>query len=88
MGSRRSTNGQVRPLESHVLGSWHTPLQDGVLTRHAVTGEPVATVSSGGVDFAATARYAREVGGPTRPTLPMPRERWWRLQPERWTSRP
>jgi oxepin-CoA hydrolase/3-oxo-5,6-dehydrosuberyl-CoA semialdehyde dehydrogenase len=30
-----------------------------------VTGEPVATVSSGGVDFAATARYAREVGGPT-----------------------
>lgn len=54
----------MHTLESHVLGAWHTPSAEGVVTRHAVTGEPFATVSSDGIDFGATAAYARDVGGP------------------------
>jgi len=55
----------VRTLESFVNGAWHTPDNEGVTTSHAVTGEPVASVSSSGIDFAGTTTYAREVGGPT-----------------------
>ena len=55
----------MHTLESHVCGSWHAPTADGAMTNHAVTGEPVATVSSEGIDFGAAAAYARDVGGPT-----------------------
>ena len=55
----------MRILESHVQGTWHAPSTEGILTRHAVTGRPVATVSSDGIDFGAIAAYARDVGGPT-----------------------
>ena len=41
----------MRILESHVCGSWQAPDADGVVTNHAVTGEPVASVSSTGVDL-------------------------------------
>jgi len=61
--------GRVRRLESFVQGAWHTADIEGVVTSHAVTGEPVASVSSGGVDFEGTAAYAREVGGPTLRTM-------------------
>jgi len=54
----------VHTLESHVQGAWHAPSAEGVVTRHAVTGRPVAAVSSDGVDFGAIAAYARDVGGP------------------------
>lgn len=55
----------MRTLESFIQGAWHAPDSEGVATSHAVTGDPVAAVSSSGIDFAATARYARDVGGPT-----------------------
>ncbi|MBP91835.1 MAG: phenylacetic acid degradation bifunctional protein PaaZ, partial [Acidimicrobiaceae bacterium] len=55
----------MRTLESFVNGAWHAPDSEGVTTSHAVTGEPVASVSSSGIDFAGTTTYAREVGGPT-----------------------
>ena len=54
----------MHTLESHVQGAWHTPSAEGVVTRHAVTGRPVAAVSSDGVDFGAIAAYARDIGGP------------------------
>ena len=52
-------------LESHICGTWQAPTGDGVITRHAVTGEPVATVSSTGIDLKAAVAHARDVGGPT-----------------------
>ncbi|MBT6372639.1 MAG: phenylacetic acid degradation bifunctional protein PaaZ, partial [Acidimicrobiaceae bacterium] len=55
----------MRTLESHVCGFWHSPTADGTVTHHAVTGVPVASVSSAGIDFSATTAYARDVGGPT-----------------------
>ncbi len=54
----------MRRLESFIQGAWHTPDCEGMATSHAVTGEPIATVSSSGIDFERTAAYAREVGGP------------------------
>ncbi len=54
----------MRTLESHVCGTWQTPTTEGTVTRHAVTGAPVATVSSTGIDLGAAVTHARDVGGP------------------------
>ena len=53
----------MRTLESYVQGVWHAPAPTGTVTHHAVTGEPVSSVSSNGIDFAGTVAYAKEVGG-------------------------
>ena len=51
-------------LRSHVLGTWHTPSDEGRPLFDAVTGAEVARLSSAGVDFAAALEYGRRVGGP------------------------
>ena len=51
-------------LESYVAGRWQGGSDDGTTIVDAVTGEPVARVSSARVDTGAAVRYAREVGGP------------------------
>ena len=51
-------------LSSYAVGSWYPAGEDGTLVNDAVYGQPVALVSSAGLDFGAMARYAREVGGP------------------------
>jgi len=51
-------------LSSYALGAWHQGADDGVLISDAVYGEPVAKVSSNGLDFGAMVEYARKVGGP------------------------
>ena len=50
-------------LESYASGQWHAG-EGGQTMLHAITGEPVASVSSQGVDFGGMLRYARRVGGP------------------------
>jgi oxepin-CoA hydrolase/3-oxo-5,6-dehydrosuberyl-CoA semialdehyde dehydrogenase len=51
-------------LESYVQGRWQEGTGDGATLRHAVTGEPVAQITSAGLDFAGILDYARGVGGP------------------------
>ncbi|MGO9078168.1 MAG: phenylacetic acid degradation bifunctional protein PaaZ [Streptosporangiaceae bacterium] len=51
-------------LRSYVGGRWHVASGDGVPVRDAVTGAPVARVSSAGIDMAAALEYGRAVGGP------------------------
>ncbi|ADD28277.1 phenylacetic acid degradation bifunctional protein PaaZ [Meiothermus ruber] len=51
-------------LHSYAVGAWQQGADDGTLVTDAVYGEPVALVSSQGLDFGAMVRYAREVGGP------------------------
>ena len=51
-------------LQSYAAGRWVTGEGEGQLVRHAITGEPVATVSSAGVDFAGMLDFGRRVGGP------------------------
>jgi oxepin-CoA hydrolase/3-oxo-5,6-dehydrosuberyl-CoA semialdehyde dehydrogenase len=47
------------------MGEWVTGTGDGALVVDAVYGEPVAEVTSEGIDFKAALDYARTVGGPT-----------------------
>jgi oxepin-CoA hydrolase / 3-oxo-5,6-dehydrosuberyl-CoA semialdehyde dehydrogenase len=51
-------------LSSYVRDRWFTPTDEGVTLLDASTGEPVARVSSTGVDVAAMVEHARTVGGP------------------------
>ncbi|PYE55461.1 phenylacetic acid degradation bifunctional protein PaaZ [Deinococcus yavapaiensis] len=56
-----SMTTEVRALGSYVRGQWVTD-PNGTVIVDAVYGQPVATVGSGGVDFAGTLAYARERG--------------------------
>lgn len=51
-------------LQSYAAGCWVVGEGDGQGVRHAITGEPVAEVTSAGVDFAGMLDYGRRVGGP------------------------
>jgi oxepin-CoA hydrolase / 3-oxo-5,6-dehydrosuberyl-CoA semialdehyde dehydrogenase len=51
-------------LKSYVQGRWHAGEKDQQLLRDATTGQVIAEASSVGIDFHATLRHAREVGGP------------------------
>ena len=49
-------------LENYVTGKWITGDSDGEILYDAVTDEPVSSVSTKGLDFAAILRYGRETG--------------------------
>ncbi|MGY1812308.1 phenylacetic acid degradation bifunctional protein PaaZ [Blastococcus sp. SYSU D00820] len=51
-------------LESYVAGSWYRAPDEGTTLADAVTGEPVARISSTGLDVPAMLDHARSVGGP------------------------
>lgn len=51
-------------LQSFAQGRWHTPQKEGRTVYHAATGEPIAEVSSEGLDFQGMLTYAHTVGGP------------------------
>lgn len=51
-------------LKSYACGTWVEGEGQGAVLSSAVMGEPVAEISSKGLDFAAMLRYGREVGGP------------------------
>jgi 3,4-dehydroadipyl-CoA semialdehyde dehydrogenase len=59
----------MKTLSSYVLGQWHTAEpsagDDGfAILRNPSTEEPVARVSSEGIDFEAVVDHARNTGGP------------------------
>lgn len=51
-------------LSSYAAGAWHQGSDDGTLVADAVYGQPVAWVSSKGLNFGEMVRYARRVGSP------------------------
>jgi oxepin-CoA hydrolase/3-oxo-5,6-dehydrosuberyl-CoA semialdehyde dehydrogenase len=51
-------------LASYVAGAWYTAPDEGTVVNDAATGEPVARVSSTGLDTQALVDHARRVGGP------------------------
>jgi oxepin-CoA hydrolase / 3-oxo-5,6-dehydrosuberyl-CoA semialdehyde dehydrogenase len=51
-------------LRSYVSGSWTAPAAEGTPLQDAVTGEPITTISSAGIDMRAALEYGRTVGGP------------------------
>jgi oxepin-CoA hydrolase / 3-oxo-5,6-dehydrosuberyl-CoA semialdehyde dehydrogenase len=54
----------MRALESYVEGAWHRAPDTGTVVASAVTGEPIAQISSEGIDFGGVLAHARTVGGP------------------------
>lgn len=50
-------------LSSYAAGEWFQGRDEGALVQDAVYGEPIAQVSSSGLDFGAMVEYARKVGG-------------------------
>ena len=51
-------------LKSYVQGRWFEGEGEAQQLRDATTGLVIASATSVGVDFRATLRHAREVGGP------------------------
>lgn len=54
----------MKKLENYVSGHWITGDGDGQLLYNAVTGDPVATASTKGLDFSGITDYARNTGNP------------------------
>jgi oxepin-CoA hydrolase/3-oxo-5,6-dehydrosuberyl-CoA semialdehyde dehydrogenase len=59
-------------LASYVAGAWYTAPDEGVVVVDAATGEPVARVSSQGLDTRALVDHARRVGGPALRRMSFP----------------
>src|SRR5471030_2169753 len=55
---------QPMRLKNYALGEWVEGSGKSAELFNAVTGEVIGEASSGGLDFAAMAAYARTVGGP------------------------
>ncbi|HEX4876035.1 MAG TPA: phenylacetic acid degradation bifunctional protein PaaZ [Chitinophagaceae bacterium] len=51
-------------LENYIRGRWVTGDGDGQVLFNAVTGEPVASATTRGLDFSAIVEYARKTGNP------------------------
>ena len=51
-------------LPSYLAGFWQCGTDGGAVVSDAVTGEPITTVSSDGLDLEAAVRFSREKGGP------------------------
>jgi oxepin-CoA hydrolase/3-oxo-5,6-dehydrosuberyl-CoA semialdehyde dehydrogenase len=57
-------NDMTEMLASYGAGKWYTAHDDGVVVLDAATGEPLARVSSTGLDTRAMVDHARRTGGP------------------------
>ena len=54
-------NKGINKLENYIQGNWITGDGDGQTLFDAVNGDPVATATSKGLDFAAALDYGRKV---------------------------
>ena len=51
-------------LQSYAYGSWTEGMDEGQMLFDAANGEPIAAISSNGIDFKRMIEYGRKVGGP------------------------
>jgi len=54
----------MQQLENYVTGHWITGDGPGQTLYNAVTGSPIASASTKGLDFGSIVRYGHEVGNP------------------------
>ncbi len=59
----------MKTLESYAQGAWTRGRGDGATLLNAVTGDPVATASSEGLDFRGMLDFGRKTGGPALRTM-------------------
>ena len=55
---------RMTKLENYISGKWVTGDGDGQLLFNAVTGDPIATATTKGLDFKSIVEYGRTVGNP------------------------
>ncbi|OEY94714.1 phenylacetic acid degradation bifunctional protein PaaZ [Acinetobacter proteolyticus] len=53
---------QLLQLASYVYATWHSNHQDRRTVVHAITGEPIYSVSSNGIDMQQVVKYAKQNG--------------------------
>ena len=58
------SQGSVPVLRSYTGGAWRAGRGEGVPLHDAVTGEPIARISSAGIGMAAALDHGRRAGGP------------------------
>src|SRR5450432_910659 len=54
----------MNKLENYIAGNWITGDGDGQLLYNAVSGEPIATATTNGLDFKQILEYGRTAGNP------------------------
>ncbi len=54
----------MNKLENYITGNWITGDGEGQQLYNAVTGEPLATATTGGLDFKQILEYGRTIGNP------------------------
>lgn len=54
----------MNKMSNYIAGQWVQGTGDGQVLYNAVTGEPIASASSRGLDFKAMLQYGRQVGNP------------------------
>ncbi len=54
----------MNQLKSYAKGQWHTASEGFKNCHHAINGQPIAQISSAGLDFAGMLDYAKTVGQP------------------------
>ncbi len=52
----------MKLLQSYAKGQWHTATEGFKLCHHAITGQPVAQISSTGLDFSGMLDFGRSIG--------------------------
>ncbi len=51
-------------LQNFAMNNWHLSPETGVILNNAISGEPVAEISSGGLDFQDMVSFGRNIGSP------------------------
>ncbi|NJK89478.1 MAG: TetR family transcriptional regulator, partial [Myxococcales bacterium] len=66
-GPRGSRIGRRTAMKvmSYAMGEWFQGRGDGKTVLHAVTGEPVAAITTDGLDFGAMVEFGKKRGGPS-----------------------
>lgn len=59
-----SAISDIKKLSNYAIGKFVPGDGDGQILYNAITGDPIATASSQGLDFRKMCNYAREIGGP------------------------
>ena len=59
-----STGTDIKKLSNYAQGQWIEGIGEGQILFNAVTGNPIASASSKGIDFKGMVNYARQVGNP------------------------
>ena len=53
----------MEKIKNYVQGAWVAGDGEEIIAYHAITGAPIGSVSSAGLDFESILNYGRKIGG-------------------------